>query len=89
MTIFITICLREGAKEIPSKCTVYAIWRKHGLFPKHYKKQKKKKDLKAAKAKYKPFEKIQIDVKELRDIPNYLDQSLALGIKWAKELPNK
>jgi len=81
--------LEHGCKEIPSKSTVYAIWRKRGLLPKHYKKHEKKKDLRAIKAKYKPFEKIQIDVKELRDIPNYLDQSLALGIKRAKELPNK
>jgi len=27
------------------------------------------------------FEKIQIDVKELKDIPNYLEQSLALQHK--------
>ena len=79
----------RGCKEIPSKSTVYAIWRKRGLLPKHYKKHEKKKDLRAIKAKYKPFEKIQIDVKELRDIPNYLNQSLALGIKQAKELPNR
>ena len=79
----------RGCKEIPSKSTVYDIWRKHSLLPKHYKKHEKKKDLRAIKAKYKPFEKIQIDVKELKDIPNYLDQSLALGIKRAKELPNR
>ena len=81
--------LEHGCKEIPSKSTVYDIWRKHSLLPKHYKKYEKKKDLRAIKAKYKPFKKIQIDVKELRDNPNYLDQSLALGIKRAKELPNK
>jgi transposase-like protein len=81
--------LERGCKEIPSKSSVYAIWRKHGLLPKHYKKHEKKKDLRAIKAKYKPFEKIQIDVKELKDIPNYLDQSLALGLKKQKELPNR
>ena len=76
-------------KEIPSKSTVYAIWRKHGLLFRRYKKHEKKRDLRAIKAKYKPFEKIQIDVKELKDIPNYLDQSLALGIKRQKEMPNR
>ena len=55
---------------------------------KRYKKHEKKRDLRQIKAKYRPFEKIQIDVKELKDIPNYLDQSLALGLKRQKELPN-
>ena len=32
---------------------------------------------------------MQIDVKELRDIPNILDQSLALGLQKKKELPNR
>ena len=80
--------MENNAKEIPSKASVYAIWHKYGLLRKCYKKYEKKKDLRAIKAKYKPFEKIQIDVKELRDIPNYLEQSLALGIKRQKELPN-
>ena len=80
--------LENNCKEIPSKSSVYAIWRKHGLLRKQYKKAEKKKDLRAIKAKYKPFEKIQIDVKELRDIPNYLVQSLELGLKRQKELPN-
>jgi len=48
----------------------------------------KKKDLRAIKSRYKPFEKIQIDVKELRDIPNILEQSLRLGLTKQKELPN-
>jgi len=81
--------LGNGCDEIPSKSSVYAIWRKHDLMPKRYKKQEKKKDLRAIKSKYKPFEKIQIDVKELRDIPNILDQSLLLGLQKQKELPNR
>lgn len=80
--------IEKGCKEIPSKSSVYAIWRKYNLMPKRYKKYEKKKDLRAVKSRYNPFEKIQIDVKELRDIPNYLEQSLALGIKKQKELPN-
>jgi len=38
---------------------------------KRWKKHKKKQDLRKIKEKLKPFEKIQIDTKELRDIPNY------------------
>ncbi|MCF6205389.1 MAG: hypothetical protein L3J47_00650 [Sulfurovum sp.] len=77
----------RGCKEIPSKSTCYAIWRKYDLLPKQKKKHQKKKDLREVKAKYKPFEKIQIDVKELKDIPNILEQSLERGIKIQKELP--
>jgi len=80
--------LKQGHKEIPSKKSCYAIWRKHGLLPPRRTKQEKKKDLRAIKAKYKPFEKMQIDVKELRDIPNILDQSLSLGLIGQRELPN-
>lgn len=79
--------LDQGCEEIPSKSTCYAIWCKHNLLPKHKKKHEKKKDLRAIKSKYKPFEKIQIDVKELKDIPNILEQSLAIGAKVQKELP--
>ena len=73
--------LDRGCKEIPSKSAVYAIWRKYKLLPKHYKKSEKKKDLREIKAKYKAFEKLQIDVKELKDIPNYLEQALYLQHK--------
>jgi len=73
--------------EIPSAATVYAIWKKNKLLKKHYKKSEKKKDCRAIKQKYLAFEKIQIDVKELTDIPNYLEQSLAL--KKKKDLLRK
>jgi len=73
--------------EIPSAATVYAIWKKNKLLKKHYKKSEKKKDCRAIKQKYLAFEKIQIDVKELTDIPNYLEQSLAL--KQKKDLLRK
>ena len=69
--------------------SVYAIWGKQGLLPRRYKKHEKKKDLREVKSRYRPFEKMQIDVKELRDIPNILDQSLALGLQKKKELPNR
>jgi len=71
--------LGRGCREIPSKRSVYAIWRKAGLLPRRQRKWEKKKDLRAIKARYRPFQKIQIDVKELRDIPNILEQALALG----------
>ena len=69
--------------------SVYAIWGKQGLLPRRYKKHEKKKDLREVQSRYRPFEKMQIDVKELRDIPNILDQSLALGLQKKKELPNR
>ena len=81
--------LEKECKEIPSKSSVYAIWRKQGLLPRRYKKYEKKKDLREAKSRYRPFEKMQIYVKELRDIPNILDQSLALGLQKKKELPSR
>jgi len=67
----------QGISELPSKSAVYALWRKHGLLSPRKKKHERKKDCRAIKAKYKAFEKIQIDVKELRDIPNYVKYSLA------------
>ena len=43
---------------------------------KRWKKHRKKNDLRAVKAKLKVFEKIQVDVKELKDIPNYFPYML-------------
>ena len=71
----------NACSEIPSASTVYAIWRKNRLLKRHYKKSEKKKDCRAIKQKYRAFEKIQVDVKELRDIPNYPDQSLDIKAK--------
>ncbi len=70
--------LKQGCKEIPSRRSVYAVWRKADLLPKRQRKREKKRDLRAIKARYRPFQKMQIDVKELRDIPNILEQALAL-----------
>ena len=72
---------QKKCPEIPSAATIYAIWKKNELLKVHYKKSEKKKDCRAIKQKYLAFEKIQIDVKELRDIPNYLEQSLELQRK--------
>ena len=68
---------QHHSTEIPSAATIYAIWKKNKLLKIHYKKSEKKKDCRAIKQKYLAFEKIQIDVKELVDIPNYLEQSLS------------
>jgi len=81
--------LEHGCQEVPSRTTCYTIWKKHGFGSKIKKKHETKKDLRAVKAKYKPFEKIQIDVKELKDIPNYLEQSYILARKRQKEVPLK
>ena len=78
---------QQECTEIPSAATVYAIWKKNKLLKRHYKKSEKKKDCRAIKQKYLAFEKIQIDVKELTDIPNYLEQSLAF--KHKKDLNRK
>lgn len=68
--------ISEGIGELPSKSAVYALWRKHGLLTPRKKKHERKKDCREIKAKYKAFEKIQIDIKELRDIPSYVQYSL-------------
>jgi len=81
--------LGHECQEIPSRTTCYKIWQKHGFGSKVKKKHETKKDLRAVKAKYRPFEKIQIDVKELKDIPNYLEQSYILAQKRQKEVPLK
>ena len=81
--------IEHQCTEIPSRATCYNIWKKHGFSSKAKKKHETKKDLRAVKAKYKPFEKIQIDVKELKDIPNYLEQSYALARKQKQEVPLK
>jgi len=54
-----------------SASTIYQIFKRNGRLKPTWKKHKKKNDLRAVKAKLKVFEKIQIDIKELKDIPNY------------------
>ena len=56
-------------KRSPS--TVYRILKRNKRIRSRWKKYKKKNDLREIKAKLKIFEKIQIDIKELKDIPNY------------------
>ena len=60
-----------------AEATIYRIIKSDPrLKLKSWKKHRKKNDLRAVKAKLKVFEKIQIDVKELRDIPNYFPYML-------------
>lgn len=54
-----------------STSTIYRVLNDHGLTGKRKKKHHKKKDLREIKAKLRPFEKVQIDVKYLDDIPQY------------------
>lgn len=59
------------------KCSTGAIFRilkAQGLVKKKKKKYQTKNDLREAKAKYKAFGHLQMDVKYLRDIPNYWGQ---------------
>jgi len=58
-----------GIKRSPS--TVYRIFKRNQRINSKWKKHKKKNDLREVKAKLKVFEKIQVDIKELQDIPNY------------------
>ncbi len=50
------------------------IIRQHGLTKKRKTKRRRKNDLRAVKAKLRPFEKVQMDIKYLRDIPKYYPQ---------------
>ena len=65
--------------QIPSKQTAYAIWKKHNLIKKRRRKWRRKKLVCQWKKKLRPFEYIQIDVKHLCDIPNYLKQHYKTG----------
>jgi len=52
--------------------TIYRIYDDNDLARVIWKKHKKKQDLRQVKARLKVFEKIQIDIKDLSDIPHYL-----------------
>ena len=60
---------------IPAGCGAIArVLRQHGLARKRKKKHEKKRDLRELKARFKPFEEIQVDTKHLYDIPFYVEQ---------------
>lgn len=54
-----------------SSSTVYRIFKRNDRIKSKWKKHRKKNDLREVKARMKVFEKIQVDIKELKDIPNY------------------
>jgi transposase len=61
--------------ELPcSAGAIFRILKQHGLVRRQKKKHQIKNDLREAKAKYKAFGHLQMDVKYLRDIPNYWGQ---------------
>jgi len=59
-----------------AEATIYRIIKSDPNCKGRWRKHRKKNDLRAVKAKLKVFEKIQVDVKELRDIPNYFPYML-------------
>jgi transposase len=59
---------------------VRRILRQHGLTKKPRKKHQKKNDLREAKARYKPLERLQMDVKYLCDLEHFWPQAKRLGL---------
>jgi transposase len=60
--------------------TVNRVLHTHGLIGKRRKKWQKRKDLRDKKKRMRPFEKIQMDVKDLSDIDRYWPQMKRLGL---------
>ena len=56
------------------------VLRQAGLTRRRRKKHEKKRDLRAVKARYRPFERMQLDTKDLSDIAHYWPQMRALGL---------
>ncbi|MEA3493373.1 MAG: helix-turn-helix domain-containing protein [Candidatus Margulisiibacteriota bacterium] len=70
----------KASLKLPySTCTIYRVLKDHGLIGKRKRKYQKKRDLRAIKAKLRPFEKIQVDVKYLDDIPQYFKYYIKLN----------
>ena len=70
-----------GARRLKLFCAIPAgvgaiarILRQHGLTRKRKKKYQKKRDMRELKARFKPFEQLQVDAKYLTDIPYYVEQ---------------
>lgn len=61
--------------EIPaSQGAIARVLRQEGMTRRRKKKCQKKRDMRAIKARYRPFEENQVDVKYLNDIPFYVEQ---------------
>ena len=61
----------------PSEGAIKRILRQNGLTRRRRTKRQRKNDLRAIKAAYRPFERIQADTKPLYDIPHYWPQMMA------------
>lgn len=72
--------LKEEFELKPSCGAIKRILRQNGLTQKHRKKHQKKNDLREVKKRYNPFTYFQVDVKYLRDIPNYWPQMKRLEL---------
>ena len=64
----------------PSVGAIARILKQNGLTRKRRTKARRKNDLRAIKAQYRPFERLQADTKPLYDIPEYWPQMRALGL---------
>jgi len=63
--------LKEDFNLPISELAIHRILKQNGLVKKQKRKHQRKKDLRMIKMKMKAFQKIQVDVKDLSDIPNY------------------
>lgn len=74
------IHLKNRYKLKPSHTAIHRVFKQKGLIKKKKKRWQKRKDLRQLKAKYKVFEKNQIDVKDLSDIYHYWPFMRGLGL---------
>jgi transposase len=79
---------RWGPQRLKMQCglpcsegAIYRVIRQAGMIQRRTPKWKRKRDLRERKKRMKPFEKIQVDVKDLSDIPEYWPGS------WREGLP--
>lgn len=72
--------LKDLCGLAPSTGAIGRILRQKGLAKKRRKKHEKKNDLRAIKAKYRAFERVQADTKPLYDIAAYYPQMRASGL---------
>jgi hypothetical protein len=66
--------LKEFCRIPASTGAIARVLRQNGLAQRRKKKYHKKRDMRALKASWKPFERPQIDTKYLNDIPYYVEQ---------------
>ena len=74
------IRLKQRYSLTPSHTAIHRVIKQKGLIEKKKKRWKRRKDLRELKAKYKAFEKGEIDVKDLSDIYHYWPFMRGLGL---------